>query len=103
MRNRKNITVTFSPEELKQLDVLASSSCCKRAQYIRRTALQKPISLSYRNKSFDDFIDECIRLRVDMKEILALPLDQLTQQQLVNIYEAINLAIYKLYDLCKPN
>jgi hypothetical protein len=46
-----------------------NTTCRKLSNYVRLKLLEKPITVTYRNTSFDDFMAEMIRLRADLNAI----------------------------------
>jgi hypothetical protein len=64
------ITVRYQPAELKQLNrLLKASTCRKISEYIRKTSLHKPVTVTYRNQSADDFLAEMIQLKNELNAI----------------------------------
>ena len=64
------ITVRYQPAELKQLNKLLKASTCRKvSEYIRKTSLHKPVTVTYRNQSADDFLAEMILLKNELNAI----------------------------------
>jgi len=69
-RHTCRITVRYKPEELKQVEkAFKNSTCAKISEYIRKTSLGKPIIITYRNQSADDFLAEMIQLKNELNAI----------------------------------
>lgn len=66
----KWIHVRISNEELIIIkNEFSSSTCQKQSDFYRKKLLGKPIILKYRNKSFDDFVAEMVKLRNELNAI----------------------------------
>ncbi len=64
------ITVRYKPEELKQVNKeFKNTTCRKISEYIRKASLNKPIVITYRNQSADDFLSEMIQLKNELNAI----------------------------------
>jgi len=64
------ITVRYKPEELKQVNKeFKNTTCRKISEYIRKTSLHKPVVITYRNQSADDFLSEMIQLKNELNAI----------------------------------
>lgn len=46
-----------------------ASTCRKLSEYARNRLLEKPLTVTYRNASLDDFMAEMMRLRADLNAI----------------------------------
>ena len=81
----------------------SSSECHSYSAFGRKMILREPINLSHRNKSFDDFVDETVRLRKDLRNLLEGNVFSPERQEgLLQVLEKIKLATYKLADhVCK--
>ena len=95
--------VYYSPEELAVLkQKFAESNCTTLTGYIRSVSLQTPITVTYRNKSFDAFVEEATKLRNEMqlvwtKTTLA-PADAV---KIMFLHAEIKSAINHLVDQCR--
>lgn len=57
------LKVRMNPAEKKQLKKLQQLSTEKTvSNYVRKVALQKPVIVSYRNQSADDFLKDMLEL-----------------------------------------
>lgn len=64
------ITVRYTPAELSQLNKSFRASTCKKiSEYIRNSSLHKPVTLTYRNQSADDFLSEMVQLKNELNHI----------------------------------
>jgi len=64
------VNTRFSQSEYETLQKLFRATTCRElADYMRRMALNKPVSLSYRNQSVDDFLADMIALRKELNAI----------------------------------
>jgi hypothetical protein len=68
---RKHFVKTrMNNTELKQLCLLHKKSADKDlSNYIRKVLLQKPVSITYRNQSADDFLNQMLELKKELKAI----------------------------------
>ena len=81
---------------------VANSTCRTTSEFVRKATLGRPLYVFYRNKSFDEFVDECIALRKEMRAIReTIPLDSLGIGRLLAIQEDIKSAIIKLSEKCE--
>ena len=95
--------VYYSPEELSLLKQrYAESNCPSMSGYIRNVSLQTPITVFYRNKSFDLFVEEATKLRNEMQAIqkknILTPADA---ARIMIIHAEIKVAINQIVDQCK--
>jgi hypothetical protein len=69
--NRTRIVgLRFTPEEYAQIErKFRASTCRKLSDHIRKHLFNKPIVTTYRNQSFDDFIEETITLTNELNSI----------------------------------
>lgn len=69
-RHSCRITVRYRPAELKQLNRFFKASTCRKvSEYIRKISLHKPVTVTYRNQSADDFLAEMILLKNELNAI----------------------------------
>ncbi len=47
-----------------------NSLCRSKSEYFRKILLSKPITITYRNRSLDDFIETAVQLRRDWGTLL---------------------------------
>ncbi len=103
--NYKRITICYSEGEKQELKKkVANSTCRTTSEFIRKATLGRPLHVFYRNKSFDEFVDECIALRKEMRTIReTMPLDSLGIARLLAIQENIQTLITKLANDARSN
>ena len=64
------LQVRLTPEELKAIKQSASHSTSRKfSDYIRKVILGKPVILTHRNQSLDDFMTEMIALKNELNAI----------------------------------
>jgi uncharacterized phage infection (PIP) family protein YhgE len=97
--NRKQ--VTYSQRELEQLqEDFSKSSCGMITQYIREVSLKSPFDI-YRNRAFDQFVEEVIVLRKEMQGIRENMVHTKENEiRLIQLHEEIKSSINKLMDIC---
>lgn len=79
------------------------SGCYTISEYCRKMLLSEPIVLYYRNKSFDEFVQEAILLRNEIQFIRGqLPINLEKAGQLIKLQEDIKECINKIVDTCLP-
>lgn len=67
---RKMIVVRLNEKEFLQLEKYKAGSTEKKVStYLRKVALQQPVTIIYRNGSADDFLEEMIRLKKELNAI----------------------------------
>jgi len=80
MRKRNSLEVKrsrllqfkVSAAEFQQIkDRQANSTCNGLSEYIRNCSLGQPVTVYYRNQSFDDFVTEIVLLRKTLQAMLA--------------------------------
>lgn len=76
MMERKNsnririVGLRLTPDEYEKIGAgWKASTCRKLSDYIRRRLFNKPLTTTYRNQSFDDFISEMSLLRTELNHI----------------------------------
>ena len=66
----KRIYIRLKPEEFSTLqEKFKKTTCRKLSEYARKVLLDKPLTVTYRNLSLDDFMQEMVRLRTDLNAI----------------------------------
>lgn len=66
----KMIVVRLNQQEYDSLEKLARQSICRgRSEYLRKVALQKPVTIRYRNQTADDFLPEMLQLKRELNAI----------------------------------
>jgi hypothetical protein len=64
------LTIRFRQEEYRQLQKKFKSSTCRKiSEYIRKTALAKPLVFTYRNQTADEILTEMIKLKNELNAI----------------------------------
>lgn len=74
MREESNRTqwlhLRLKPEEYSRIqEKFKKTTCRKLSEYARKALLDKPLTVTYRNLSLDDFMQEMVRLRTDLNAI----------------------------------
>src|SRR5215217_3830512 len=60
----------LKPTEYQQIHrQFAKTTCRKLSEYARKVLLNKPIKVTYRNQSLDDFMVEMMRLRLELNSL----------------------------------
>ncbi|MBN8856070.1 MAG: hypothetical protein BGO55_16595 [Sphingobacteriales bacterium 50-39] len=81
----------------------AATTCRSMSEYVRRLMFDRPITVCYRNRAFDEFIEEAIRLR---KTLLLFcnqgGLKDLERNELIQKIEEIRSVIIKISETCSP-
>lgn len=66
----RRITLRLTPEEYAKIEQKWKTSTCRKlSDYVRKHLFNKPITTTYRNQSFDDFIEETVVLRNELSAI----------------------------------
>ena len=66
----KRIYIRLKPEEYSRIqEKFKKTTCRKLSEYARKVLLDKPLTVTYRNLSLDDFMQEMVRLRTDLNAI----------------------------------
>lgn len=114
------LKIRINSQEKKLIDQYRQKSTEKTiSNYIRKLALQKPITIRYRNESADEFLHEMIDLKKKLNGIgnnfnqavhklhtleripefrYWIQEQQMTQKVLINSIESIRVRINKLYE-----
>jgi hypothetical protein len=67
---RKMVVVRMNETELNQLTKLQQNTTEKdTSSYLRKVALQKPVTVKYRNESVDDFLMDMLNLKKELNAI----------------------------------
>ena len=74
MREKNNRTqwlhLRLKPEVYSKIqEKFKKTTCRELSEYARKVLLDKPVTTTYRNRSLDDFMEEMIRLRMDLNAI----------------------------------
>jgi hypothetical protein len=117
---KKVLKVRMNDAEMTRLRKLQSQTVEKDlSNYVRRIALQKPVIVTYRNQSADDFLREMLQLRKELNAIgsnfsqaahklhllekipdfrLWIQQNDMLQKSLVSKVEEIRLRMSQLYE-----
>ncbi len=69
-RRTRWVNTRFSDTEYAQLQKrFAQTTCRELSDYIRRTLLAQPVSITYRNQSLDDFLTDMVALTKELNTI----------------------------------
>ena len=67
---RKMVVVRMNEDEFKQLEKHQRQTTEKdTSSYLRKVALQKPVTVKYRNESADDFLMDMLNLKKELNAI----------------------------------
>ena len=67
---RKMVVVRMNETEFSQLEKLQQKTTHKDvSSYLRKVALQKPVTVKYRNESADDFLLDMLNLKKELNAI----------------------------------
>lgn len=67
---RKMVVIRMNESEFNQLEKLQQQTTEKdTSSYLRKVALQKPVTVKYRNESADDFLLDMLGLRKELNAI----------------------------------
>jgi hypothetical protein len=85
-------------------DEASRSTCETLSEYARRLLLRKTVTMKYRDRSLDSFIDEAIALRMEMALVRKdLPWTKESEARMIALQESIKSIILKIYEKCKSN
>ncbi len=66
----RKVTVRFGPEEFEQVESRYKTTTFRKlSEYVRATLLNKPQTVTYRDRSMDELLEELILLRRELKAI----------------------------------
>ncbi len=66
----KWLHLRLKPEEYAKLHKQFSKTTCRKiSEYSRKILLDKPVTATYRNQSLDDFMNEMMKLRIELNSI----------------------------------
>ena len=104
--NRKyhGVWINMTPKQFEEFyRQFSASECHSYSSFGRKMILREPVIVSHRNKSFDDFVDETVRLRKELRSLLEQDLFPAERQEgLLAVLEKIKFATYQLADhVCK--
>ena len=67
---KKMIVVRMNPTEYDNLQKLYSKSTCRQlSEYLRKVALQKPITIKYRNEGADEILSALLKIKTELNAI----------------------------------
>ena len=98
----ENLKICMTKEEYQKVkDAYAATTCRSLSEYLRKLIFRKRITVSYRNRAFDEFIEVGIRL----KKALVLfceqgGSDEQERMRLVRDVEDIKLILIKISEIC---
>lgn len=66
----RKVTVRFGPEEFEQMESYYKKTTFRKlSEYVRATLLNKPHTVTYRDKSMDELLEELILLRRELNAV----------------------------------
>lgn len=72
-RNNRQIGFYMSEKEFEDFNLAFSHTLCRtKSEYARKLLLGKPVTILYRNRSLDDFIEAAVRIRKQLQAILEM-------------------------------
>ncbi|HZE85049.1 MAG TPA: hypothetical protein VE035_12120 [Puia sp.] len=93
-----NIVLNAKAHEKIKAD-FANSTCISMSEYARKMIFGEPVTMYYRNKSFDEFAQEAIRLRKELQEVRSkLPFTPESERRVITLIEEIKTIINKIAD-----
>ncbi len=70
LNRSKWLHLRLKPTEYNQIHrQFTKTTCRKLSEYARKVLLNKPITVTYRNQSLDDFMTEMMRLRQELNSL----------------------------------
>lgn len=88
-------------EYQKIKDGFATSTCRSMSGYVRKLMFGRPITFCYRNRAFDDFIEEAIRLRKALVQCCSEGgLKEAGRNELMQKMDEIRSIIIKISETC---
>jgi len=104
-KHNKPVSINLKEEEYRQLlRELANTTHRTLSEYVRNLITGKPINVIYRDRSFDDFIEWCIRFKKDLDSILSNDGFTDTEKQWLNgEITTIKETMLKIYDHVRQN
>ena len=79
----------------------AGTTCRSVSEYARRLLLGKPITVYYRNRSFDEFSEHYLRFKEEIKSLLAKDVFTLQdRQQILQYLSEIKKVVNSIADKC---
>lgn len=99
---RKELRVKMPMSEYEHLVKECSDTIYRSlTEFVRKKLAGKPIIVHYRNKSFDDFVNEAVLLREEIQTIRTrMPLSKDNEERLIELAAKIKEGINKLVDTC---
>jgi len=97
-----SLRISVTEKEHQELkDGYANSTCRSISEYVRKRMFSRKITVCYRNRAFDEFIEEAIRLR---KALILFSdqgrFDEHEKMNLLQKIEEISLIVIKISETC---
>jgi hypothetical protein len=104
-RNRKTFSICVSSKGYEKiLDNLSHTTCRSLSEYGRKVLAGEPVTVYYRNKSFDEFTEAAILLKKRLDGILiAGIIREPEKDQLTRDVKIIKETLIKIYDYERQN
>jgi hypothetical protein len=100
--NAKEFSFWMTEEEyVKFLADYKKTLCRTKSEYVRKMVLGQPVSIIYRNRSLDDFIEIAVKIRKYLREVLSKDIfsDQ-EKEEIKAIITKIELGLIKISEQC---
>lgn len=91
-------------EQERVREIMAKTTCRSFSSYIRKIIFDEPVTVYYRNKSYDDFTEAYVSFKRDLDVILGKGF--LTETEKEWLYKEIIIikeTVSKLYDYVREN
>lgn len=100
----QKIVIYYTAAEYKVvMGLFRQTTCRSRAEYGRKLTMNKPVAVTYRNRSIDDVVEAANGIRRQMEEVMGhSSLGLVDKEQLSVLFTEIDRHIYQLSDLCIP-
>jgi hypothetical protein len=105
MIRNKSMYILVNQSEYDQIMKLFSNSTCRSfSKYGRTVLLSEPVTVFYRNKSYDDFVNTIIQFRKKMDAFLSAGVLTESEKEIIfHDFAFIKEQIAKLYDYVRQD
>jgi len=98
----RSFYISVTEKDLEKIkEGSAATTCRSMSEYVRRLIFRKPVTVCYRNRAFDEFIEESIRLRKTLVQLSSQgSFDESERMELLQKIEGIRSIIIKISETC---
>jgi hypothetical protein len=99
-KDTRGMSFRFTEEQFEAFNQARKNTLCRtKSEYAKKLLLGMPVTMIYRNRSLDDFIEASVKIRKELKVVLTMGI--FTPEEKDAFQTALNEIINKLIQIIK--